>query len=202
MKKSISVLLIAILMITLAACGDGMQDGQDGIYRKFHAMQNYMAEVEVTVYGNKGNTIYTMRQFYEEPDKFRCEVLNDAGETENVFVSDGGKTKIQSIKFGSRTIADVQEQMDYMSVNEFFTHYFMDGDAAAETAADSSEDILLKLGDSSGRYRFSQNLWIDEKSLMPKRLVTFDRDGGESLSVVFHSFVINHKDFNADFSVE
>ena len=92
MKKSISVLLIAILMITLAACGDGMQDGQDGIYRKFHAMQNYMAEVEVTVYGNKGNTIYTMRQFYE--------------------------------------------------------------------------------------------------------------DGGESLSVVYHSFVINHKDFNADFSVE
>lgn len=192
---------IVILMITLTGCG-GTQSGEEGIYEKFHAMQNYMAEADVTVYGNKENTTYAMRYYYQEPDKFRCEVLSDAGEVENVFVTNGEQTKIESARFGGRSLPAVEEQMDYMSISEFFSRYFTDGDSAAETAADNGQMILLKLGESSGRYRFCQNLWIDEQSLMPRKLVTFDQDGGETLSVEYRSFVINNKDFQADFSVE
>lgn len=199
MKKSISIFSVVILTIMLAACRSG--GAEEKIYKKFHAMQNYAAEAEITVYGNKGNTIYAVRQFYEEPNKFRCEVLNDAGEVENVFVSGGEQMKVQSFKFEKRTVESAKNSIDYMAAHEFFGRYFEGGNSSGRVPADGG-DILLKLEDSSGRYRFCQNMWLDEKTLLPKRLVTFDMDGGETLSVEYSSFVINQKNFDVDFSVE
>jgi outer membrane lipoprotein-sorting protein len=57
-------------------------------------MNSYTANAEVTIYGNKGNTEYKLKQYYSEPNKLRIETIEPDFIRGKIMVWDGISWKI------------------------------------------------------------------------------------------------------------
>ena len=71
--KFYTILLISILCIFLTSCmGKNTDKNSES---KLYQMKSYSCNAEITVYGNKQNSTYKVKQYCMQPDKVRIETL-------------------------------------------------------------------------------------------------------------------------------
>ena len=191
MKRGISITWAIMLMLTLACCKP--QDVNKEIYKRYHDMKSYTAVVRVAVTGNKGVQEYAIRQDYLAPDCYRTEVLEPENMKGTVTVFHGEKMSFQSAGADAATLQrSISREKDYLFLPDFLAEYFAAEDTADHTAsADGNQTMLNAAVRGSREERFTQNLWVDNKTLKPVRLSTFDVDGSEILRVEYESFEWN-----------
>lgn len=182
MKKSISVLLAGILMISLTACGERSS-------KRYKPIESYTATALVTVTGNKGATVYEMKQSYRAPDSYRLEVVKPERLSGTVTVMVGqelwmknGNTPAVPVE-----LAGLEEGADFLFPVRFLNEYF--AKVPQPTLQEENGTLLLTAPVPEGnQYRFHQNVLLDAKSFLPTALITYDEDGGEVLRVEFRDF--------------
>ena len=198
MKKGMMAVLAMILMMSAAGCGSKIvsHDIYSEIYKRYNDLKSYTAEAEVTVISNSTSKQYTMRQYYTADGKYKLEILqpqNIAG-TSYTFV--GGEVYLNS-SFGAQERLEqyIPGDRDCLFVPDFFAEYYKSEDNTVTSASDISgaQTKLTSLLSGNNRYRFEQSLWVDNKTLLPSRMETYDVNGDMVLQVVFTDFKYNEK---------
>ena len=88
----------------------------------------------------------------------------------------------------------VPEDRNYVFLNDFFEGYYKSEDAFVETGRNSMNDectVLKNVLSESNPYRYSQCMWISNQDYAPQKLVTYDMDNNEVITVDFKKFTIN-----------
>lgn len=186
MKKSISVILIVILMISFLGC---QKDINNEINKTYRDLQSYTAKVRVTVVGNKGTEEYEMSQIYSG-GRYRVEITKPERMKGTVAILSGDEMWLQSVGepaiYMEKGFSD--EERDYMFIKDFLDEYYSN-ESLPTLMPDENGRIMMNL-QSSGKNerRFNQSLWIDERSKLPVCLVTCDKNGEEVIRVEYISF--------------
>ena len=187
MRKSISVILIAILMISLAGCKKNINKEIDKIYKD---IESYSAVVRVTVAGNKGAEQYEVSQSYKG-GRYRTEVTKPERMKGTLSVISGDEMWLRSAGepaiYMEKGFSD--EQKDYMFIKDFLDEYYSQ-ESLPVLVPDEEGRIMLNLPErGNNEKRFKQSLWIDEKTRIPVCLATYDKNGDEVIRVEYISFV-------------
>ena len=194
-----AVALAVILTITTISCSLQRDvDIHTRIYRKYSNVRSFSAEIEVTVTVERTTNTYQMRQYYKS-DMFREDILSPENLAGTTYIFAGGTMLVippdnnDDIQF-----KDIPETRNYTFLPEFFSRYF---NAEAEVSSinteltDIAEDdnvtVLEIQLDGNNIYRASQKLWIDNQTLKPIRLETFDVNGTSLITVTFTEFNLN-----------
>lgn len=187
MRRSIAGVLAVILMIILGGCAG---DTAQAIDKRYRDLESYTTQIHLTVTSNKGATEYQLFQAVQRPNQCRTEVLAPdefKGTTSIVCEEDihliGGDAPAVSLK-QSRT-----DEMDVLSVVEFFSAYFDDG--WLEESEDTVILHIMREGDNA--YRTSQTLELDAKTLLPKVMRVYDKDENKVICAEYMDFVLDAK---------
>lgn len=190
MKKGISVLLTGILMISLTACSG---DVSGKITKRYQNLESYTATAVVTVNGNKGLSVYEMKQSYKAPDTYRLEVVKPHRLKGTVSLLKGKDLWLRSGESSAipLELEPLKEETDFLFLSSFMREFF-NQEPIPELTQGADETILLTAPvKNPNRYRFHQNLVFDGKSLLPKTMITYDKDGNEAVRVEYRDFVRN-----------
>ncbi len=190
MKKRISVLFAAILTITLlCSCGaaSGGHDVYSKIFKMYNSLSSFTAEGTMVVVSNLTESEYPFRQYYAAPDKYRTDFAD------MICIYADGSIYLKSAA-GAQAIENyAAADRNYIFVTEFFREYF-GSELAASAAYGGDEDGYTLLSVTCGganAYRAEQRLWIDNSTLLPYKLETYDADKNPVLTIEFERFTPN-----------
>lgn len=199
MKKVSVVVFALILMITMTSCNGKRvsHDNYKKIYDVYSNIESFSAEAEITVKSNLTENTYLVKQYYLAPDNYKMEILAPENLSGTGYSFCDGKINLQSNYGEIFSLEDyVPEDRNYVFLNDFFAGYYKSEDTFVETGNNSLNDectVLKNVLSDGDPYRYSQCMWISNENCAPQRLVTYDMDNNEVLSVVFNEFDINTK---------
>ncbi len=196
MKKSmLAVLIVNILMISLLGCAkESGHDIYKEIYKRYNDLNSFYAEAEVTVYGDKLESTYLIRQFYEEPDKFAVEFDAPEEIAGSGYSSQNGKLALKS-GFGDKKVCEIAfpDQKNTIFLNDFFEEYYKSEETFVETNSGLTDNstLLTCFIPGKSKKRFKQSLKIDNKTYLPLELTTYDIEENPVVIVRFGEFKRN-----------
>ena len=195
MKKSIAALLTVILMISLAACrAKGGYDAYKEIYKRYGSMESFYAAAEITVRNDRTENTYKVRQTYKAPDTY--EIVFDSPEeiAGSGYSFRDGKVFLKSgFEHGESLGIYSPNERHTVFLTDFFSEYYKSEDSSAAASGGSLESttVLKCFISNGGENRFSQNLWIDNKTFLPVKLETYDSGGNPTVTVKYTEFKRN-----------
>ena len=202
-----SILAIAmILMMILTSCGESVikHDVYTEIYERYTKLESYTAEATVKVVSNLTENEYRIRQYYQSPNKYRIDVL-DADGTESVtYIFSDGTVYMRHQSVDPEIMENyIPNDKNYMFIPDFFEGYYK-SQSTSVTASSSlgSEQVCLNSTLSgSNSFRFSQSLWMDKKTMLPLKLVTYDVNNEPVVTVEFTDFKLDEKIEDSEFYI-
>lgn len=203
MKKGIAAFVSVILMTTLAACGrTSGHDAYKEIYRRYNAMESFRARVEITAKNERTENTYIVRQVYAAPDRFGVIVEEPQELADSGYMFKNGEVVLKSGFGHNEILKDLSpSNRSAMFLVDFFEEYYKSEDAYAETLGKSNPDetVMSCMPGDGDKNRFSQSLWIDNKTFLPIRLETYDSNGNLTFRVRFLEFERNCDIEDSDF---
>ena len=184
-------------MITMTSCkGSGVShDNYKKIYDMYSNINSFTAEADITVKSNLTENTYTVKQHYLAPDNYKMEIVAPENLSGTGYSFCDGRINMQSNYGEVFALEDyVPEDRNYVFVNDFFEGYYKSEDAFVETGRNSLNNectVLKNVLSESNPYRYSQCMWISNQDYAPQKLVTYDIDNNEVLTVNFKKFTIN-----------
>ena len=184
-------------MISMTSCkGSGVShDNYKKIYDMYSNINSFTAEADITVKSNLTENTYTVKQHYLAPDNYKMEIVSPENLSGTGYSFCDGRINMQSSYGEVFALEDyVPEDRNYIFVNDFFEGYYKSEDAFVETGRNSLNDectVLKNVLSESNPYRYSQCMWISNKDFAPQKLVTYDMDNNEVITVNFKKFTIN-----------
>ena len=185
MKRCIAVFVAVILMMTLTACG---QDRNREIDKRYRNLESYTARMQVTVTGNKDESVYELVQTFLAPENYRTEVLSPKELQGTVSITNGDQ--MYFVGGDAPAVSLTQNRTDgadCLSVADFFRSYFDRGQMEER----DGKVLLHVLTENENSWRTSQRMELDAKTLLPETLLVFDRNDNEVLRIEFIDFVPN-----------
>ncbi len=196
MKKSIFAVLAAFILATsLAGCGEkSPQDAYREIYSRYNHMKSFYAAATVRVISDKGESEYSVRQFYEEPDKFAFFVDSPENVAGSGYVAKDGQFTLKSgtgDSFASRIA--FPDSKNCMFICDFFEEYYKSEETAVTADNGLIEDKIVMQCYTADRNpnRFMQSLTVDTKTFLPIMLATYNAENKPVIEVEFHDFKRN-----------
>ncbi|MDO4743972.1 MAG: hypothetical protein Q4A86_01130 [Clostridia bacterium] len=196
MKKSIIVAFAAlILMMSLCSCGEKSQHGiYQEIYKRYNNLESFYAAAEITVRSDKTESVYMVRQFYENPDKFSLVVDSPEEAAGSGYTAKDGKFLLKS-GFGHTAECAVAfpEERNTVFLCDFFEEYYKSEETFVETSGTLSGNTITMTCFIPGKNeeRFMQSLKIDSKTYLPLVLETYDIDKKPVVTVRYGEFKRN-----------
>ncbi len=198
MKKSIFAVFAAlILAISLSGCGGkSPHEPYKEIYKRYNHMQSFYAAATVTVFSDKSESQYAVRQFYEAPDKFAFFVDSPEAVAGSGYVAQNGQFTLKS---GTGDSFDAKvafpDSKNCMFVCDFFEEYYKSEETSVATDGGLVEDKIVMQCYTSDRNpnRFMQSLTVDAKTYLPLTLTTYNAENKPVSKVEFHDFKRNAK---------
>lgn len=199
MKKLFGSVFVIFLVIPLLCCC-GQKNIKHGayekIYEKYNNLNFFEAEAEVSVKSNFGTSTYAVKQYYLSPNNYKTEVIGPEISKGMGYSFCDGKLYLKSPEGEEFSLGDyASEDKGYIFINDFFEEYYKSESALAETgkAAKSSSTLLKCTLSEKNPKRHRQCLWINNISFLPEKLVTYDIDGNEVITVTYKSFSADKK---------
>ncbi len=196
MKKSIIATAVALVLATsLCGCGEKTQhDTYKEIYKRYSNMESFYAAATVTVRSDKSESVYSVRQFYEAPDKFAFFVDSPESVAGSGYVAKNGEFRLKS---GTGSDFDTgiafPDSKNCMFLGDFFEEYYKSEETsvAADNSIVSDKTVMSCFLPDKNPKRFMQSLTVDSKTYLPLKLVTFDIDKKPVVEVSFDDFKRN-----------
>ena len=195
MKKSIMVLCTIILMITLCSCG---ADKGHGAYKEIHKryadLKSYYAATTVTLHNKTGENVYYVRQFFKEPGQYSMVVdAPDSIAGSGYTVKDGRIIMKSGFGHSREFPATLVSHKGSVCIRDFFEEYFKSEESFAETAGGviNPETRLDCFVSGRDEERFLQSLWMDNKTYLPTKMITYDINENPAVTVEFTDFIRN-----------
>ncbi|MBR5155863.1 MAG: hypothetical protein IKW62_05235 [Clostridia bacterium] len=198
MKKSIIATMFALVLTTsLFGCGEKSQhDIYKEIYKRYSNMESFYAAATVTVRSDKSESVYSVRQFYEQPDKFAFFVDSPEEVAGSGYVARGGEFKLKS---GTGSDFDTKvafpDSKNYMFLCDFFEEYYKSEETSvvADNGIGTDKTVMSCFMSDKNPKRFMQSLTVDSQTYIPLTLTTYDIDKNPVIEVSFNDFKRNAK---------
>lgn len=196
MKRSIAA-AVAVIILATSLCGCGKNSRHSTyreIYQRYSQMESFYAAATVTVRSDKTESVYSVRQFYEAPDKFAFVVDAPDAVAGSGYTAKGGQLLLKS-GFGDKAAYPIAfpEEKNYMFLCDFFEEYCKSEENAVEAsgALGGNSTTLTCFTQDRSKERFKQSLSFDNKTYLPLVLETYDISGEPVLTVEFLEFKRN-----------
>ncbi len=196
MKKGIIAVFAALILATsLGGCGEkSPQDAYKEIYKRYSHINSYYAAATVTVFSDKGESKYSVRQFYEAPDKFAFFVDSPEAVAGSGYVAKDGHFALKS-GTGDRFDSKVAfpDSKNCMFLCDFFEEYYKSEETSVAVDSGLVEDKIVMQCYTSGKNpnSFMQSLTVDTKTYLPLVLTTYNIDNKPVTEVEFNDFKRN-----------
>jgi len=206
MFKKVLQLLTTLLFVIIfgTSCGDsGLRGPADAgeisaferVQRMLMEMETYRAIATVEYRSNKGTNSYETIQHARISGEYRVEVTAPEHVAGSVTTSNGE----QIFQFNSRVNGSVNLMVrEAPERSEIFLTSFIKNYLQSEEISVSVSDmeegvrtVLEAIVPGEHPYLSTARLWVDNDTLVPVRLVIFDRDGAERIIVTYHVFEKN-----------
>jgi len=196
-------------MISLCACGQKENDAgiYTKIYEKYKDIQSYQCKMTMSVASNKAVRDYKLQQYYKAPDKYRVEFIEpEEIKGMKLVYKDQSVTTVHPAIQGKFTLSDFAliDEPSYMFLPDFFKNYYKSEETSVTVSkTETGQNTVLSAeipGDNS--YRFSQSLWIDNETLLPKKLEVYDKENKPVIRITYEEIEfdidINDEIFDID----
>lgn len=194
--KWCKIILTLTLMITLSGCNTPKGDIYQRINKTYIELGSYHAKCSAKVTGNKTENTYDFEVFYESPDNLKMTFLPS-----NIEILIKGDELSMENKLINHSIHLNAENGDYPNfiINTFFKNYFVGETASAEVSSFPSGNHTVLECELSNKndYASRQKLIIDNNTLYPISLKTFNAKGDVVIDVKFLEFSFKNKTDNA-----
>ena len=193
--------LIILVMIT-AGCGvmsgSSPEDARSE-YERIHEMlvnlRTYRAEATVEYISNRGSNTYETLQHASYDGRYRIEVTGPENVAGNVTVFDGRTISQFNPRVSGRIAMSTRENPERSEIflTSFIRNYLGSKDVSISVGSfgQGNFTVLETAVPGEHPYMASERLWVDNQTLLPVRLVIYDRDGSERVIVNFKSFELN-----------
>ncbi|MCL1882984.1 MAG: hypothetical protein FWF81_04430 [Defluviitaleaceae bacterium] len=201
MFKLVSVLFVLFLFV--GCTGDSTRGPGNAeeisafkqVQRMLMEMENFRAIATVEYRSNKGVNTYETVQHARISGEYRVEVTAPEHVAGSVTTSDG----TQIFQFNSRVNGSVNIMVNEIPERSeiFLTSFiknYLQSEEISVSVSDMEEGVRTILeANVPGEhpYLYTSRLWVDNESLVPVKLVIFDRDGAERIVVTYHVFEKN-----------
>ncbi|MBM7614263.1 LolA family protein [Alkaliphilus hydrothermalis] len=196
--KFLKTALVLILLFSLIAC---QTPTDEELYykaqKKLNEMEGYTTLAKIYVQRDAEEKEYIFQQTFQNPDKYRLEILAPENLKGNLTISNG---KTAWIKHPA--INQVWRMQDFEQSQEqlMFIGYFMrnllnseDSRVEREMIEGKSYGVITTSLPGGSYYFYEQKLWIDLKTLVPSHLHIVDEKGKVRFRVLYEDFVYNPK---------
>jgi len=193
----ITSIVLLFSFVSLIGCGEP-EDIHTRIHRKYSQIESFSAVLEVTATSENTVNIYVVRQHFIAPNKFHEEVLAPENLVGMTYVFANGVVSIfPPVNCDGISLEIAPNNRNYTLLPEFFERYFNSDYAVIAVSVDTSNDdsatILEVQLEGENIYRANQKLWLDNETLQPIKLETYNADGDVLISAVFTEFNFNAK---------
>lgn len=203
-KFILSVLLFLVAAFVLTACAADEFRAPEGeeevgtfqqVMRMLMEMENFRAIATVEYRSNKGTNTYETVQHARASGEYRVEVTAPAHVAGSVTASDNA----QILQFNSRVNGAVSVQVSETAerseifLTSFIKNYLQCNEISVSVSdmEDGVRTVLEATVPGEHHYLAVSRLWVDNETLLPVKLVVFDRDGAERIVVTYHVFEMN-----------
>ncbi len=177
-------------MMMLTGCGRNNHNRYSEIYESYGNIENYQANIKVTVTSGDGKSVYTAREYYKEPDLYRIDYISKgmegiscvlSGETLSFKDTDGKVTEFKGY---------VPNEKYYIFITDFIERYCKS--EGAKSYSKGNKTVLELKEENDDPNCAVTKLWID-KNNEPFKLVTYNDKGEERVVAEFSDFKMNGK---------
>ncbi len=202
--------ILVVLTFLLASCsGLGMSRGDkekafEDTHKKYMDLTSYKANANVTYVANNKEMTFLTAQAGDMNGRYRIEIIEPENVAGSTTVSDG-KTIYQ---FNERVSKDVyittKESVERVEIliTSFLRNYKQSDSVSVVSNLDEGLYTVLE-ANISGEHPLisSEKLWINNKTLLPEKLVVYDKNNLETIKVEYVDFEYNPNLDNSIFQV-
>ena len=135
-------------------------------------ISSYEAIIDVTVYSNKNENRYKIRQIYENEKNTSQEIIEPTNIAGIKITQEGENLKIENSKL---SLTNIIENYQYISSNNLDLSSFIEdykNDSRADYEENENEIKMYAVGDTNNNSdsKCKKTLYIDKKTNLPKQL--------------------------------
>ncbi len=204
------ILLLLVLILTLTSCNklgtqkiDKEQAHRDA-HEKYMNLSSYKGTAHVTYISNGKEMTFLTNQVANTQGQYRIELIEPENVAGSTTVSDG-KTIYQ---FNERVSKDVYisntESLERVEIllTSFLKNYKQSDSVSVVSNFDEGLYTVLEANISGDHPLISsEKLWINNETLLPEKLVIFDKNNLESIKIEYVEFEYNPTIDNSIFQV-
>ena len=182
MKRNILMCGVLTTVVFLAGCGGinlerlsplPRQTTLEKIMGELENLENYQAVTEVSYRSNKNINTYTVKQFARSTGQYRTEVIGPEHVAGTILIADGAQLHQINTRLGLSQITAYEPLKDRSIL--LLTNFIQNKN---ENTIISEEETITTLHNilenSNNPYLHSQRLVIDNETLRPITLTTYD----------------------------
>ena len=177
----------------MTGCGkaSGYQSAQD----KLMKMQSYRADTEITYYNKDESVTYRAKQSAASDGRYKIVTYYPENFKDNAILFDGKMIWHYNTNVENKISVNAQDKPER---SELILFAFMEnyvkssGKTVATAKTEGAECTVLEADiENAGKGLVSEKLWIDNADSTPRRLVIYDSEGEERISIDYSSFEYN-----------
>jgi outer membrane lipoprotein-sorting protein len=203
LKKRILLLLSLLLLLSsiiLTSCGKKPKDAND-ITSYLKNMESYTTEMNMVVKNDKQVIIYKARQAYLRGGGYKLELNKDRvfiyKTDDKIYINDKNNgTKYTQIK-------DFDEVLKLCFIGEYIGLLYTNEEIkySLEIIKDIEYTVIDLFIPGNNKNINNALLYVNNKTLIPEKLVIYDAMGKEKIEVTYTNFLPNVKIEESEFSV-
>jgi len=191
-SRLLLVIIGAIVLIT--GCSDLTKEKVlVKTQEKINNIKTYQCRVEVEVFGNKGSQLYELKQAYKE-GSFRIDTMSPKHLEGKIVIIKDNRAKIYHPNIEQNIIIDnfTQKREECIFLGDFLTWNFQEVlEVIKITEQDKDYFVLKEEIDQGNFYHNTQCLWIEKKTLLPRYIKIYDKEGNIRVDISIFDLEIN-----------
>lgn len=203
--RLISLLVIAIIIVTACSPKTDEEIFYDA-QKKILNLNSYVCETEVKLQGNKQPSVFTAKQWYMAPDKYRIEILSPENLNGKTTIYNGKKAFVYHPRIGQNWM--MQNSPDSLEEKTFlgsFMENFINSEEVkiSRKKINKKEYLFLETEIPGNNPYFNKKvLWLDIEKYHPYMLQILDNKGQVRVDIKYYNFKFNEKFNEETFNIQ
>ncbi len=191
--------LIMVIVLFFTSCtekqgGQNMSSSYDNINKMLKGLKTYAGSADITYVLNKEEVTYKILQYATKEGKYRVEVVAPEEVKGSLSMFDGS-TVFQKSDNNDNIVMSTTDDAERSQIflTSFLKNYSLSDKISVSVSDfdDSSTTVLEASIPGEHSYMATEKLWVDNDTLLPKKLVIYDYDQVERIIVIYDQFVYN-----------